>query len=149
MPTAPAPETIEPPAPRPSSGPGSGGFGRMFQMRGVKGIGFQGQDNPTHSIQWVRDAQERALDYPLLGAIADVFPPRILVRNPGPRPVSTVTVNTFFHASPEELAAVGGDFMLAEAVARSGRNGFCDQTASFWSRDGRLLATSEQLCWFK
>jgi acyl-CoA thioesterase len=147
FPDAPAPESIEPPPVR----PGGGGFSRMFQTRPIKGHGVQGQgrDNPTHSIIWVRDAEARPLDHVLLAAIADVFPPRILVRSPGPRAASTVTVNLYFHAPPEEIAAVGGDFILAEAVARGGGEGVCDQTATFWRRDGRLLATSEQLVWFK
>jgi acyl-CoA thioesterase len=145
LPDAPAPETIEAPPIR----PGYTGFSRMFQTRPVKGHGLQGRDNPTHTIMWVRDAEERPLDHVLLAAIADVFPPRILVRSPGPRAASTVAVNLYFHAPPEEIAAIGGDFILAEAVARGGGDGVCDQTASFWRRDGRLLATSEQLVWFK
>ena len=58
-------------------------------------------------------------------------------------------MSVYFHATPAELEAVGGDFILGEAKGRRFESGFFDQHGALWSRDGVLLATTEQLCWFK
>ncbi len=145
VPLAPAPETL----PRPERRAGLS-FGAMFESRFVSGqVPFQSEGGSTATLSWARDAQERPLDYVLLAALADVFAPRIFYRSPERRPVSTVSQTIYFHATPSELATVGGDFILAEARARRFESGFFDQTGSLWSRDGVLLATTEQLCWFK
>jgi acyl-CoA thioesterase len=145
FPQAPAPETL----PKPERRPGLS-FGAMFESRFVSGqIPFQSEGGSTATLSWARDAQGRPLDYVLLAALADVFAPRIFYRSPERRPVSTVSQTIYFHATPGELAAVGGDFVLAEARARRFESGFFDQTGALWSRDGVLLATTEQLCWFK
>ena len=44
---------------------------------------------------------------------------------------------------------VGADFVLQQAHGRRGADGVCDLSASLWRRDGVLLATTEQLVWFK
>lgn len=144
FPQAPAPETIERPSRK-----GGPAFGAMMEMRPVSGTPFQPQNDSSHSLAWVRDAQARALDGVLVAALADVFPPRTFYRMTEFRPISTVSMSVYFHATPAELAQVGGDFILAEAQARRFESGFYDQQGALWSRDGVLLATTEQLCWFK
>ena len=47
------------------------------------------------------------------------------------------------------LAEVGNDFILVECEGRVGGGGASDERASLWRRDGRLLATSEQLAWYR
>lgn len=144
FPQAPAPETLPAPERKGLA------FGAMFESRPVRGAPpFQGESETSNTLSWIRDAQARPLDYPLLAAFADVFAPRIFYRSPERRPVSTVSMSVYFHATPAELAEVGGDWVLAEAQARRFESGFFDQHGALWSREGTLLATTEQLCWFK
>ena len=55
----------------------------------------------------------------------------------------------YLHATAEEIAALGDDFILIECEGRVGGGGASDERSSYWSRDGRLLATSEQLAWYR
>lgn len=145
FPEAPAPETIAKPERR-----GGPPFGAMFDMRPVFGTPpFAGDSGQSRTLAWARDAQARPIDYPLLACLADIFAPRIFYRASEFKPVSTVTMNVYFHATPTEMAAAGGDWILAEAQARRFESGFYDQHGALWTRDGVLLATTEQLCWFK
>ena len=64
-------------------------------------------------------------------------------------PAGTVTITIYFHAGSAELLANGCDFLLGQAQAQAFRNGFFDQSAQLWSRTGVLLATTQQLVYFK
>jgi hypothetical protein len=44
---------------------------------------------------------------------------------------------------------VGDDFILVECEGRVGGAGASDERSSYWRRDGKLLATSEQLAWYR
>ncbi len=145
MPPAPMPENIAPPAPREGM---RLAFGAMFESRPVKGYPPSG-DGDTESVSWTRHVGPRKLDHVLLAMYADLFPPRIFYKGLGFRPVSTVSMNVYFHATQTEIDAVGEDFILAQAAARRGGGGFNDQLGALWRRDGVLLATTEQLIWFK
>ncbi|BBY97334.1 thioesterase family protein [Mycolicibacterium fallax] len=145
-PPAPAPETVQP------RGTGFPTWLSRYDMRMVAGElpEVEGQQAASStSTLWVRDAAGRALDYAGLAALSDIFYPRIYLRTGRLIPAGTITLTTYFHAGGAELAAVGGDFLLATAAARRFSRGFFDQTATLWSRDGVLLATSDQLVYFK
>jgi hypothetical protein len=71
------------------------------------------------------------------------------MRSKGFRPSSTLTLSAYFYASAAELAAIGGDFILSEAVGTRASQSLVGSQLNMWSRAGALLATSEQLCWFK
>ena len=141
MPQAPAPETI------PTRPAGPIPFLSKFDLKPVEGMVFPIEGDNTRSVAWIHG--QRTLDAVLLTALSDVFPPRILHRSKEMRPVSTVTMSIYFHGTPEELAEVGDDWILSDANARRFEAGFFDQHGGLWSRDGKLLATTEQLCWFK
>lgn len=139
LPPAPVPEDlpmIHPPAT----------FGQFVDMRTDK-IPFGQSD--SHSVQWVRERTGHPVDHVLLAYLADCYPPRILYRGPRPRPSSTLTMSVYFYASAEELAAVGDNFLLSEAVGTRAEQSIVGSQLRLWSRSGALLATSEQLCWFK
>jgi acyl-CoA thioesterase len=140
MPNVPAPETIEdfyPPVT----------FGKRTPMRGVKG--FPPWNHPdSQSIAWVRETSGRALDYIQLAYLADAYPPRIWYRTQM-RPSSTVTLSVYFHAAADELAAIGDDFVLTDARGTRAEHSTIGCKADLWSRQGKLLATTEQLHWFK
>lgn len=126
-------------------------WSRLYDMRFVDGaLPADGQESPSSTTTlWVRDAQARPLDYPALAAVCDVFFPRIFLRRGGPLPAGTISLTTYFHTDRELLDSVGGDFVLATAHANRFSRGFFDQSANLFSRDGRLLATSHQVVYFK
>ena len=139
LPEAPVPESlpmIHPPAT----------FGQFVDMR-VNKIPFGQKD--SHSVQWVRERTGHAVDHVLLAYLADCYPPRILYRGSAPRPSSTLTMSVYFYASAAELAAVADDFLLSEAVGTRAEQSIVGSQLRLWSRSGALLATSEQICWFK
>jgi len=139
MPPAPAPEDlpmIHPPA----------AFGQHVDMRMDKSP-FGRAD--SHSLQWIRERTGHPVDHVLLAYLADCYPPRILYRGSAPRPSSTLTMSVYFYATAEELDALGDDFILSEAVGTRAQQSIVGSQLRLWSRNGVLLATSEQLCWFK
>jgi acyl-CoA thioesterase len=62
---------------------------------------------------------------------------------------TTLSLTVYLHATAEEIAEVGDDFILVECEGRVGGNGASDERSSYWRRDGKLLATSEQLAWYR
>jgi acyl-CoA thioesterase len=97
---------------------------------------------------WMADAPERPLDVLSLTAIADAFFGRIFHVLGTIVPFGTVSMTTYFHAAAEELAAVG-PWVIGRVDARRFHRSFNDQTGELWSPDGRLLATTHQLAFFK
>ncbi|MEY1662225.1 acyl-CoA thioesterase [Isoalcanivorax beigongshangi] len=104
-------------------------------------------DSQTHV--WVRDAEPRPLDFLSLMAMSDVFFPRVFLRKQTFCPAGTITLSTYFHATPDSLAKAGTDYLLGIAQARRFHQGYFDQGAELWSRDGELLVTSSQMVYFK
>ena len=149
MPTGPAPTEVE----RLTIGPKGVAWITQYEMRPVQGIIPQqwgGENDHSESRLWVRDAKPRALDFPALAAMSDIFFPRVWLRRPtAPVPAGTVSITTYFHASSADLAQVGTDYLHARAVGQQFRNGFFDQSAQLWSEAGLLLATSNQIVYFK
>jgi len=47
------------------------------------------------------------------------------------------------------MAAQGTDPLLCIADAHVFNDGFADQLAYLWGKDGKLLATSQQIVWYK
>lgn len=101
------------------------------------------------STLWVRDGAQRRVDYPALAALCDVFYPRVFLRRGAVVPAGTISLTTYFHADRDQLAALGGDYVLATAHANRFANGYFDQSAQLWTRGGTLLATSHQIVYFK
>lgn len=149
-------ETRAPQAPAPEVLPSSEFidavvWAKLYDMRFTAGpVPAGGEPSPESTTTlWVRDAAERPLDFAALAALSDVFYPRVFLRRGGFVPAGTVTLTTYFHADRSEIDAVGGDFVLASAHANRFSRGFFDQSAHLWSRDGRLLASTTQLVYFK
>ena len=123
-----------------------------YDMRFVQGAIPEDWDGSgTHSLSqiWVRDAQPRALDFASLASMSDVFYPRVWLRRATRVPAGTVSMTIYFHASAQQLADNGPNFLLAQAQGQVYRHGFFDQTAQLWAQDGTLLVTSHQLVYFK
>lgn len=120
----------------------------MYDIRYVRGqIRQHNPDSVTHS--WISDAQPRAIDYLSLAAYCDTFAPRLLFRRPLFVPLGTVSLNIYYHVDAAELAAHGAAPVLGVAYGQVYHKGYFDQQAQVWGRDGRLLATTQQVVWFK
>ena len=106
-------------------------------------------EGDSRTLQWMRDQPPRPLDFVSLTALSDVFYPRVWRRRASHIPIGTVSITIYFHASASNLAAVGDGYLLGEARGLSFFNGFFDQSACVWSRDGHLLVTSHQIVYYK
>ena len=138
---------VSPPEEVSSSNP-PGAFGQRTDTRAVYGIPpFNRTD--MRSITWVRENSGRPVDAIQLAYISDVYAPRVFHISPGPRPSSTLVMSTYFLASSAELSAVGDDYILSEAEGTRIEQSLVGSRSRLWSRQGTLLATTEQLCWFK
>lgn len=120
-----------------------GGIPPLIEIRDEKA--FLGSEG----IQWIRDEPGRAMDFFSLTAICDSFFPRIYVRRNQFVPAGTVSFSVYFHAGAEDLSAVGDSAVLGHARANRFYKTYFDQNAEIWSQDGRLLATSSQIVYFK
>lgn len=146
MPPAPEPNAVEP-SPAPMNIP----FLRRYDKRDVGWTplaGGKGRDSSlTHC--WLSDVPPRKLDFPSLAAFCDSFIPRLFVRMGAPRPVSTVTLSLSFHVDGAGLAAEHGCAAFTQARANAFNRGYYDQEALLWSESGTLLATTQQLVWYR
>lgn len=127
-------------------------WARLYEMRFVQGAlsGLETEPTPTSPCTlWVRDRAQRPVDYPALAALCDVFYPRVFQRRGKVVPAGTISMTTYFHADAEQLAALGGDYVLATAHAHCFAHGHSDQSAQVWTRAGALLATTHQLVYYK
>ena len=125
---------------------------QRYDMRVVQGAMPKTWDDSEHetlSQLWVRDEPARALDFPALAALCDVFFPRVGLRRARRVPAGTVGMTVYFHAGAEQLARQGDRHLLAQASGQAFRNGYFDQTAQLWDAEGSLLATSHQIVYYK
>jgi acyl-CoA thioesterase len=125
---------------------------QRYDMRSITGnlpTVWDGTEGDTLTQMWVRDVQERTVDFVSLAAMADSFFPRVYLRRKTFVPIGTVSMTVYFHADAAELAALGNAFLLGQAKAQCFFNGFFDQTAQLWSEAGTLVATTHQVVYFK
>ena len=125
---------------------------QRYDMRSLTGhlpTVWDGVEGDTLTQMWVRDVQERDVDFPSLTAMADSFFPRVYLRRRTFVPIGTVSMTVYFHADAAELATLGSCFVLGQAKAQCFYNGFFDQSAQLWSEAGALLATTHQVVYFK
>ncbi|OYU41653.1 MAG: hypothetical protein CFE44_28540 [Burkholderiales bacterium PBB4] len=115
------------------------------------GLGYAHTIDAGHSLTqvWLRDALGRAMDFASLAAISDAFFPRLFLRRARFVPVGTVSMTIYFHAQAEQLAKVGGGFILGQAQGQHFQNGFFDQSAQLWSQTGEMLVTTHQTVYYK
>lgn len=71
------------------------------------------------------------------------------LRRGGFFPAGTISLTTYFHANGHELENIGGDYVLGSAHANRFSDGYFDQSAHVWTRDGALLASTHQIVYFK
>jgi len=148
MPVVPAPLEV----PAPPTGRGVEWINR-YEMRILEGglpaawDGSEGSHSRTRL--WMRDAPARPLDFASLTALSDVFFPRIWRRRATQVPVGTVTMSVYFHVDAAGLARTGSGYVLGQAQAQAFQGGYHDQNAQLWNEAGALLATSQQVVYYK
>lgn len=127
---------------------------QRYEFRFVRGEWLpQKETYPTprsaHSTLWMADRPRRALDFLSLAALCDVFFVRAFHVRGTLVPAGTVTMTVHFHASAAEVAAQGDAPVLGTVDAHTFTRNFGDQIAQIWSSQGRLLATTTQMTWFR
>jgi acyl-CoA thioesterase len=141
MPEVPDPETVDvfhPPDPA----------GQHLEERRIAGFPPFNLE-ATASLSWVREMSGRPVDHLQLAYLADAYAPRCWFWSEDRRPNATLTLSVYFHGHDEEVAAVGDDYVLNEAIGTRGTESTSGEQARLWSRQGVLLATTEQLAWYR
>lgn len=103
----------------------------------------------ARTLLWVNDNPPRPLDHVSLAALCDVFIIRLFQVRGTRTQAGTVSMTSYFHATPGEMAAQGAAPVLAKADSMRFSRQFFDQQGEIWSADGRLLASTTQVVWFK
>ncbi|WP_241384101.1 acyl-CoA thioesterase [Rhodococcus sp. CH91] len=127
-------------------------WARNYRMRFTDGaVPAEGsaENSDSTSTLWVDDVPARPLDFASLTAMCDIFYPRAFLRLGKAVPAGTVSLTIYYHAGAGTVAAQGTEPLLATARAHRFGEGFFDQSAHLWGRDGALLATSHQVVYFK
>lgn len=132
--------------------PGSGWIER-YDLRFAEGnVGWTGgsqEPGDQRSLLWIASDPPRPLDFIGLVALCDIFFGRIIHVRQRMVPFGTVSMTAYFHATGADLAAQGEAPVLGKADARIFDRGFHDQSAELWGKEGRLLATSHQLVYYR
>ena len=132
--------------------PGSGWIER-FDLRFAEGEPFwanpRKEPPSARSTLWIASDPPRPMDFVGLAALTDIFFGRIIHVRQRMVPFGTVSLTSYFHATESDLAELGTNPILGTADARIFDRGFHDQSAELWSSDGRLLATSHQLVYYR
>ena len=144
MPEVPAPESL----PSPAMPTGVTHYAATaLEWRTVEGFPPKPGAN-SRSLAWVRSPRA-PLDKALLGMITDNSPPRAVYALGATVMTTSLTLTVYLHATAAEVAEVRNDFVLVDYEGRVGGGGASDERSSYWTRDGKLLATSEQLAWYR
>jgi len=97
---------------------------------------------------WIRLAEPRELDAPLLAAYADALPPPIFALAESRDeigPVPTVDLTVHYRTEPARAIVGAGDFCLGIFRTRLAHAGYVEEDGEIWSPDGSLLVQSRQL----
>jgi hypothetical protein len=141
-PEAPSPATLARRAPRPGIR-----WLERFDSRYVRPMMTPPAPGEA-TLDWVRDDPPRSLDYPALASLADSFFPSIYALVGKRVPIATVSMNVYYHAGAETVAAVGDDYLLGASRSQVFESGFFDCESQLWHGE-RLLATTQQLVWYR
>ena len=141
LPGAPAPASVAPVVL-------PGAFDIQVEVRPTLGNNIFNQTT-TRSLNWEKEKSGRPIDAVQIAFLADLGAPRIFFVSDGPRMSSTITMSIYFLATSDELAACGDDYILSDMIGTRANGATIGSQKDMWGRTGTLLATSEQLCWFR
>lgn len=119
-----------------------------FKQKLAKGVPFTVNDTPE-ALVWIKEADDRPLDRASLFSICDTPMPRTFFLSEVPRMGSTVSMSTYIYATDEDIAEAGSGYLLLRVDGASARNCTTDSRVELWSANGTLLATSNQIGFFR
>src|SRR3954466_1808339 len=127
---------------------------KQYEFRFVEGepkFGSTPTKAPPNSYSklWIGDRLPRKIDALSLMAMSDAFFGRIFHAKPELVPFGTVSIAPYFQADAADLAAEDITRVLAVADAKIFHKSYGDQNGELWSPNGRLLATTTQIAYFK
>jgi acyl-CoA thioesterase len=127
---------------------------KQYDFRFVEGepkLGAATAATPASAFSklWIADRVPRKIDALSLMSMSDAFFGRVFHARGELVPFGTVSLTTYFHADAADLAAEDTSRVLAVADARSFHKSYGDQIGELWSPQGRLLATTTQIAYFK
>ena len=144
MPEVPPPEAISP-----RNANASVPLHAHYDERPAFGHGPWSPERGSEAVTggWIRLAEPRALDDPLIAAYADAWPPAVFACEGlgSVMGVPTVDLTVHFRTPLPPPGAGPRDWVLAVFRSREARQGFVEEDGEIWSRDGVLLAQSRQL----
>jgi acyl-CoA thioesterase len=130
-------------------------WANQYDFRFVEGdpdfSGATPQTEPASAFSklWIGDRVPRRIDMLSLMSMSDAFFGRVFHSRRAMLPFGTVSLTTYFHASAEDLAAEDITRVLAVADAKIFHKSYGDQNGELWSPNGKLLATTTQIAYFK
>jgi acyl-CoA thioesterase len=98
---------------------------------------------------WIGDRIPRKIDMLSLMAMSDAFFARIFHARRELVPFGTVSLTTYFHTDADGLAREDITRVLGVADAKVFHKSYGDQSGELWSPQGRVLATTTQIGYFK
>ncbi|GAA0483491.1 thioesterase family protein [Parasphingorhabdus litoris] len=119
-----------------------------YEQYMVQGKPFSDNGSPD-TMTWIKQEDGRPIDRISIVAICDTPMPRTFFLSDIPRMGSTVSMSTYIYASEEDIAAAGADHLLLRVSGATVRNSSTDQRVELWSKTGTLLATSNQIGFFR
>jgi acyl-CoA thioesterase len=127
---------------------------KQYDFRFIEGrletrFGPMTEPASTFSKLWIGDRVPRKIDMLSLMAISDAFFARVFHARGELVPFGTVSLTTYFHVDADELAKQDISRVLATADAKTFHKSYGDQSGELWSPEGRLLATTTQIGYFK
>lgn len=128
---------------------------RQYDFRFIDGAPTTSFGEPSatpvsaFSKLWIGDSAPRRIDMLSLLSMSDAFFGRIFHVRGALAPFGTVSLTTYFHTSAGELADDDIRNVLAVADAKIFHKSYGDQIGELWSPAGRLLATTQQIAYFK
>jgi acyl-CoA thioesterase len=127
---------------------------KQYDFRFVEGEpnmsgGAQAEPASGFSKLWIGDRAPRKIDALSLMSMSDAFFARIFHVRRELVPIGTVSLTTYFHTDADDLAAENITHVLATADAKIFYKSYGDQSGELWSPNGRLLATTTQMAYFK
>ena len=113
--------------------------------------GPDSEANPSSTTTlWMRDNPPRRLDFPALTALCDLFYPRVYLRQGQVVPAGTISLTIYFHADQDANSTPRATTSCwAPRTQIASRAAISTRPPKIWGRDGALLATTQQIVYFK
>lgn len=128
-------------------------WSKQYDLRFIEGGPNGGGPHETpasaYSKMWIGDHRPRPIDFPSLMSMSDAFFGRVFLVRGEIVPFGTVSLTTYFHVGADDLTAAQATHVLAIADAKVFNQSYCDQAGELWSPQGKLLATTQQIAYFK